>query len=322
MKKTIRLSESDLHKIIKNTVKRVIKENYADTTDYDYFTETQPEYDAEEEIYNMSHKNDDELMDIINGNSNLSDPSFFAGEYDDGFDEVDRIQRAAKDEYMKRHKDYAFKFGKMPYQRDKQWDNYEKNNYNSLEGGNRNIKTRNVKNSSDYDDAELEKFKQNNPDVFDGDNFTNNISKLKKATYNLKAKNNPNSTKSERNKMANFDKQPMNRKGSLNRSVPESRERMVKRIVKESIEKYLKEDDEMLSSSWLNGKYTIPYGYNVEINTGLSYVSIEDANGNEEESYFLQGDEADNLIDEINQYYNSNDVSAEEAINAVIQLYY
>jgi hypothetical protein len=59
-----------------------------------------------------------------------------------------------------------------------------------------------------------------------------------------------------------------------------------------------------LCSSWLNGKYP---AINAEINTRLQYVAIGE--------YFWQGEEADNVIEEINCIYNAGDLTVEQAIN-------
>ena len=53
--------------------------------------------------------------------------------------------------------------------------------------------------------------------------------------------------------------------------------------------------------SWLNGKLS----ETIEINTSLPYVSIDD--------FFVQGDEADKVIDEINYIYNTTDCTPLEA---------
>lgn len=71
-------------------------------------------------------------------------------------------------------------------------------------------------------------------------------------------------------------------------------------------------DKEMLSPSWLNGKYKNVNGFDVEINTSLSYVYFEDIN-NEDEAYYFQGGEADNVIDEINAIYNGKDNLTQDA---------
>ena len=60
-------------------------------------------------------------------------------------------------------------------------------------------------------------------------------------------------------------------------------------------------------ASWIDGKYEDVCGYwNVEINTNLSYVSLEPKDGNTEYEYFLQGDEADNAIKEISRIWKGN----------------
>lgn len=77
---------------------------------------------------------------------------------------------------------------------------------------------------------------------------------------------------------------------------------------------------EMLSPTWLNGKYKDVNGFNVEINTSLSYAYFENIN-DENEAYYFQGDEADNVIDEINAIYNRHNLTQSEAIARWINLY-
>ena len=77
---------------------------------------------------------------------------------------------------------------------------------------------------------------------------------------------------------------------------------------------------EMLSPTWLNGKYKDVNGFNVEINTSLSYAYFENIN-DENEAYYFQGDEADNVIDEINDIYNRHNLTQSEAIARWINLY-
>lgn len=59
----------------------------------------------------------------------------------------------------------------------------------------------------------------------------------------------------------------------------------------------------MTCTSWLHGKHS----EGIEINTRLPYVAIN--------NYFVQGDEAENTINEINEIYNKQDCSVLEAIN-------
>lgn len=77
---------------------------------------------------------------------------------------------------------------------------------------------------------------------------------------------------------------------------------------------------EMLSPTWLNGKYKDVNGFNVEINTSLSYAYFENIN-DENEAYYFQGDDADNVIDEINVIYNRHNLTQSEAIARWINLY-
>lgn len=59
-----------------------------------------------------------------------------------------------------------------------------------------------------------------------------------------------------------------------------------------------------LNETWLNGKYK-----NGEMNTGLSYVSVKNPD------FFAWGEEADNIIKEIHQYWLNNEITEEEAFN-------
>ena len=60
-----------------------------------------------------------------------------------------------------------------------------------------------------------------------------------------------------------------------------------------------------LNSAWLNGKYA-----NGEINTYLPYVAVN------EPDFFAAGDDAEQIIKEITDYYNfEGDVSEEDAFN-------
>ena len=93
-------------------------------------------------------------------------------------------------------------------------------------------------------------------------------------------------------------------------------ENTVKRIIREEEEQ---EYDPFLNgdASYIDGSYDIPDGYHVDIDTSLGTVSIEDPE-NEDNGYFLQGDEADDLIKDICRYWVDNNCSQEEAVDAVI----
>jgi hypothetical protein len=70
-------------------------------------------------------------------------------------------------------------------------------------------------------------------------------------------------------------------------------------------------------TSWLNGKYE-----NGEINTRLPYVSINNFFGKGEEcNYFVQGEDADEVIREIHSIWTSDELTVEEAIEKFKDLY-
>jgi len=65
-----------------------------------------------------------------------------------------------------------------------------------------------------------------------------------------------------------------------------------------------------LNETWLHGKYA-----NGEINTSLSYVAVNDPD------WFFQGDDGEQAIKEIHQYWLSNDVTQEDAFNWYVNTY-
>lgn len=58
-----------------------------------------------------------------------------------------------------------------------------------------------------------------------------------------------------------------------------------------------------LNTSWLHGKYP---DINAEINTNIPYVAIGE--------YFWQGDDAEQIIQEIHLLWTKNDCTVEDAI--------
>lgn len=64
------------------------------------------------------------------------------------------------------------------------------------------------------------------------------------------------------------------------------------------------------NESWLHGKYD-----NGEINTSLPYVAVN------EPEYFVQGEQASDVISEIHTIWTSEDITTEEAFNKWINIY-
>lgn len=96
------------------------------------------------------------------------------------------------------------------------------------------------------------------------------------------------------------------------------------RIIKNTVKRIIREEDEQEydpfingDASYIDGSYDIPYGYHVDIDTSLGTVAIEDPE-DENGGYFLQDQEADDLITDICRYWVDNDCSQDEAVNAVI----
>jgi hypothetical protein len=74
--------------------------------------------------------------------------------------------------------------------------------------------------------------------------------------------------------------------------------------------KTMKTTKNHLSATWLNGKYP---EIQAEINTSIGYVAIGE--------FFAQGDEAEAVIAEINEIYNTQDVTVPEAIQIWSNIY-
>lgn len=62
---------------------------------------------------------------------------------------------------------------------------------------------------------------------------------------------------------------------------------------------------QILCPSWLNGKYKTESGEEVEISTSYSIFAYGE--------FFAQGEEATNIIDEVNLIYNAGDLTPLQA---------
>ena len=107
------------------------------------------------------------------------------------------------------------------------------------------------------------------------------------------------------------------------------RRKLVENMVRKELKRQLREREDNEEeeynpwmsgdASWINGEYDIPYGFHVAIDTRYGTVAIEDPE-DEENSYFLQGDEADDLIVDICKYWKKHpDLNAKQAVNDVIR---
>ena len=68
--------------------------------------------------------------------------------------------------------------------------------------------------------------------------------------------------------------------------------------------------DITLNETWISGKYA-----NGEIDTAYSTVSVNDP------EFFAQGDDADQIIKEIHEYWINNDVTTEQAFDFWVGCY-
>ena len=76
--------------------------------------------------------------------------------------------------------------------------------------------------------------------------------------------------------------------------------------------------NDSLSPSWLNGNYIID-GYQVTIKSNLSIARFYCLDT--EEDYYFQGNEADDVINEIAGIWNAYDITQSQAIQKWINMY-
>lgn len=74
------------------------------------------------------------------------------------------------------------------------------------------------------------------------------------------------------------------------------------------------------SPSWISGSYANIAGYEVLICTALSYISIENLH-DPDESYFFDGQEADDVIEDITDIWSNADLKQDEAIEQWIRMH-
>ena len=75
-----------------------------------------------------------------------------------------------------------------------------------------------------------------------------------------------------------------------------------------------------LSPSWISGNYANIDGYEVSICTALSYASFENLH-DENLSYFFQGNEAEEVIEEILDIWSNSNIPQHEAISQWITMH-
>lgn len=76
-----------------------------------------------------------------------------------------------------------------------------------------------------------------------------------------------------------------------------------------------------LSNSWLNGKYVIDGCWTVTVNTSLSFISFEPVAGANVGEFTYQGDEGDDVINQIFEIWNSGVITQHEAVAKWANLY-
>ena len=224
-KNRIRLTGSHLHNVIKESVKRMLKEmrfDYIDLDPYehdkmidnDYRSRAQCAYD-----------------DIRNGVYDDMVPQWASGErsvYDDLDLDIDLGGESLQDEVNDRDfvidKSSAFKYGQNPsdYPSTKKWS---ETNY--PEDGNPNIKNR--RNASDvlsdeyWEDKEMRDFGKKHPLVLTKKGRFRKFGNVDKLASNIQK---------DLYGTDQADKRPLHRKGSLNRALDESIRRAIRKVLR------------------------------------------------------------------------------------------
>lgn len=202
MRQTIRLTEGDLHRIIRNCVNEAMNniDNEEDLLYSGNFYEAVKSFT--QDIGNGEYDNN--LKDII---SKANDNYYIEQYFDDDVDSYDYLQDWIKDVAQNRlaviDKDYAFKKGNMP--------NKYFNNGDYTKERNFNVKSRSGGGASDFDWEQFEKAKANKRK---GSIFPS-VNKLKGGWKNPKAVDAVNRDVFGTDQA---DKRPLHRKGSLNRA--------------------------------------------------------------------------------------------------------
>lgn len=76
--------------------------------------------------------------------------------------------------------------------------------------------------------------------------------------------------------------------------------------------------NDVLSPSWINGNYIVA-GYQVTIKSNLSIARFYCLDTDED--YYFQGNEADDVINEIADIWNKSDIPQDEAVAKWISMY-
>ena len=231
-KNRIRLTESHLHNIIKESVKRVLKETRFDYIDLDPY-----EYDKmiDNDYRSRAERAYDEIM---NGVYDDKVPQWASGERDVYYDldlDIDLggegIQDAVNDRNFVIDKSSALKYGQNPsdYPSSKKWHetNYPKD-------GNPNIKNR--RNTSDvlsdeyWEDKEMRDTAKKYPHSFKKNGVMRNYDYDKGRIINFnKFRDN---LEKDVYGTDQADKRPLHRKGSLNRALDESIRRAIRKALR------------------------------------------------------------------------------------------
>ena len=75
-----------------------------------------------------------------------------------------------------------------------------------------------------------------------------------------------------------------------------------------------------LSTSWISGSYANICGFEVYIDSSLSYASFENLHDSNN-SYVFQGNEADDVISEIAEIWENDNLKQDEAIDKWIRMH-
>lgn len=227
-KNRIRLTESKLHGIIKESVKRVLKEMYSDLDPY----EDLDPYDYEKMMDNdYRERGEQAYFDIMNGVYDDLVPQWASGErsvYDDLDLDIDLggedLQDAVNDRDFVIDKSSALKYGRNP-------SDYpsEKKRFETKYPKDENPNIKNRRNTSDvlsdeyWEDKEMRDFGEKHPLATTKKGRFRNLGNADKLASNLQK---------DLYGTDQADKRPLHRKGSLNRALDESIRRAIRKALR------------------------------------------------------------------------------------------
>ena len=281
MKKIIKLTESDLHKIVENTVNRVLNE-VGDT------------HKGQKKLGKLFARQEKDAKNV----DFRKKPYEWSDKHTKAHDTWMHAYKNSKEDKSIADPEHPFNQG---------YDEYNKKN-----------ESRNRKSTIKLSESDLHNIIRNTVNRVLGEAYKPSHNRLK-GGYDILRNTNWNSISHESNFRDDLASPQGNYWEEYDKADAERNNSNLEEDVDFEDEQENDEFNPWLdgTASWIDGDYDVN-GRHVKIDTKYSTVAIDDQDENEEESYFLQGDEADNLISDICRYYVENEVEPDVAVETVI----